>query len=291
MKLNSLFRFSGTVFALALLIAPAAAMEWPTGVFKPARLFAQRNESVIECGLTLDDVEAVRAAGYGEVLLTLSPPANMTGFPGTLGTAVLLVHDDDLLTVYGNLDSDSLMTGTGDIESLAIIGSAGNTGWGKKNSLLFQVIDRKKATFLNPLLLLSSIRDTRSPLIRTVIAVNSAGQSISLAGARALRQGSWRLYADIVDTLDGLSTELSPFRVGVAVNGKEQSAIPYETLKAEGGRLVLGNAALNADHLYSDPSRIFLGTIQFVRGRSELVIHTRDASGNERSAAFQIQVE
>lgn len=279
------------VLVLILAAGAAVALEWPTGVFKPERLFGQRSAGVFESSLVLQDAETVRAAGHGRMLLTLSPGGFNGGFPGTLGDAVILVHEDGLMTIYGNLKQDSLLVEQGGIEARALIGQGGASGWARTGSLLFQVMDRQRGTLLNPLLLLPAFRDTRQPQIRNVVAVSSNGQSIALSSVRTLRQGRWALYADISDTIDGITGEFAPFRITTTINGTEQSTIPYETLRTENGRLVISSETVSSETLYRDPVRIYLGTVSLVRGRADIAIYCRDLTGNERNQSFPLIIE
>jgi len=280
--------------ALLMLIIPATtsfALEWPTGAFKPERLFAQRSAGVFEGSVVLQDAETVQAAAHGRLLLIISPGGFNNGFPSTLGNAVILVHDAELMTMYANLKKESILLEHGSVEARTRIGQAGTSGWARTGSLLFQVMDRQQGTLLNPLLLLPAFRDTRPPQIRNVVAVSSNGQSISLSSVRSLRQGQWALYADISDSIDGITGEFAPFRISTSINGKEQSLIPYETLRTENGRLVIAREALSSATLFRDPNRIYLGTVSLIRGRADVTIYSRDIAGNERSLSFPLIIE
>lgn len=266
-------------------------LEWPVTGYKPLRFFGQRAEGVIERGITVEKAETVRAAGHGRLLLTLSEKRNLSGFPGTLGNAVILAHDEGLLTVYGNLDSVALAAERSQIDSQSILGIGGKSGWGYDGCFSFMVIDHLKNTLLNPLLLIPSPQDSRGPVIRNVVMVSGSNQGIALGNAKGLRQGTYRLYADVSDTVDGSSNELSPFRISVLVNGSEHHSLPFELLKEENGRVFLSERENTRDSLYGDSSRTFLGEITLSRGRADLAIIARDTSGNERSVQFGLIID
>jgi len=267
------------------------AFEWPVSDPKPVRLFGQRSAGVIERGITVATGDTVRAAGYGTVLVTLASNTNMDGFPGTLGNAVLVAHDEGLVSVYGNLESTDTVSERVQIESPSILSRTGTSGWGSGPELVFQIIDSEKKTLLNPLLLLPALKDTRGTMIKNVVAVSASGQTHPLGTVKAIRQGSYRLYADVTDTMDGPTAELSPFRISVLVNGSEYAAIPFELLRENRGQLFLSAPEYSWDRLYTDPERTFLGELKLTRGKTDISIIARDIAGNERSVLFGLQVE
>lgn len=267
------------------------AFEWPVSDPKPVRLFGQRSSGVIERGITVGTSDTVRAAGHGQLLLTLATNHNMNGFPGTLGNAVLVAHDEGLVSVYGNLESTDPVADRIRIESLSILSRTGGSGWGTGTDLLFQILDSEKKTLLNPLLLLPALKDTKGTMIRNVIAVSATGQIHPLGTVKSVRQGIWRLYADVTDTMNGSTGELSPFRISVLVNGSEYAAIPFELLKESRGQLFLSAPEYTRDNLYTDPERTFLGELKLTRGKTDISIIARDFAGNERSVLFGLQVE
>lgn len=281
-------------FAIAVTVAAIAgtsALEWPVAEVRPTRFFGQRAERRIERGVTLENADIVRSAGNGALVFSMEQNRNMSGFPGTLGNAVIIAHDDSLLSVYGNLDSLERLEARTMVETGTILASAGTSGWTKRGTLLFQVVDQERKTMLNPLLVLPSRPDTRGPSIKNVIAVAANNQIALLGSARYIRQGKYRLYADILDTIDGSQIALAPFRVSVLLNGTECMTIPFEVLKEKDGKLYLDSPEYTSETLYSDPDRMYLGTLTMNRGRADIAIIARDTAGNERSVLFSLQVE
>ena len=287
MKTRLFFAIICTVAA----VAGSSALEWPVAEVRPGRFFAQRAESSIERGITLENAEIVRSAGNGTLVFSMKQNRNMSGFPGTLGNAVNIAHDDSLISVYGNLDSLERLDTRTTVETGTILASAGTSGWTKRGALLFQVVDQERKTMLNPLLVLPSRPDSRGPSIKNVIAVAPNNQIATLGTAKYIRQGKYRLYADILDTIDGSQIALAPFRVSVLLNGSECMTIPFEVLKEKGGKLYLDSPEYTTETLYSDSDRMYLGALTINRGRADIAIIARDTAGNERSALFSLQVE
>jgi hypothetical protein len=276
---------------LSCAFSSLSALEWPVSQPLPSSFFGQRAFGIIERGIVLDKVDTIRASDHGTLMITLSENKNMSGFPGTLGNAVILAHDEGLLTIYGNLDSVDRIDEQLTVESGSILGQAGKSGWGKAVSCIFQVIDREQHTVLNPLLLLPQLQDTHGPTIKDVIVISSNEQIYALGTTKSVKQGKYRLYADIPDTINASPNNLSPFRITIEVNGSEYSSIPFELLKETNGEVYLSSPTLTWKNLYKDPVRIYLGELTLTRGRADISIIARDTAGNERSVLFGLQIE
>lgn len=267
------------------------AFEWPVTPVDPSLLFGQRDGGVMSRGLAFSGAESVRAAGNGKVLITLEENRNLSLFPGTLGNALVLIHDEGLATVYGNLASPDRLDPQGTIENQAILGPAGDGAWGAGKEIRFEVLDLANKTLLNPLMLLPAIKDTKGPKLRNAVAVSASGQAFILGTTKYIKQGQYRLYADVSDTLENGQVDFSPFRITVLVNGKEQLAMPFEIMKSESGAVFLSRPEFTFARVYEDPERIFLGSISFVRGKTDISFLARDFAGNERSAQFTLIIE
>jgi hypothetical protein len=133
--------------------------------------------------------------------------------------------------------------------------------------------------------------DKKSPAIRDVVAVSANGTVYALGTAKALRQGKYRLYADIPDSLEKNTNDFPPFRVTIQVNGKEYSSIPFELMSEKDGTLYLSDPQFTWKKLYSDPTRMYLGELSLTRGRADISILARDIAGNERNVLFGVQID
>jgi hypothetical protein len=283
-------RLVSLVCGCAVAGTSLSALEWPVQTPKVVSLFGQRSRGVIEPGIVLENVETVQSAGNGSILMTLETNMNMSGFPGTLGNAVILSHDEGLLTVYGNLSSIDRANELTHVETGTFLATAGTTAWGYPSSCIFQVIDSEQKALLNPLMLLPLLPDQHGPSIKNVIVAKN-DQIYALGTTKSVRQGKYRIYADIPDTITGFNDELAPFRISVQVNGAEQASVPFEILTGNAGRLSLSNSAYTWNEMYKDPDRIYLGELTLSRGRADIAVIARDIAGNERSVLFGLQIE
>ncbi|MEL3906042.1 MAG: peptidoglycan DD-metalloendopeptidase family protein [Treponema sp.] len=267
-------------------------LEPPTDTPAFIRLFGQRIEgSAVEQGLTFEKSDAVRAADHGILLITLDTKSRSGSFPSTLGNAAVLLHDDGLQTIYGNLENTHLLQNRSYTETKTVIGRTGSSGWGTPQALIFQVSDIQKQVYINPLLLLPAIEDNTAPHIQNVFLVSERNTAIPAAGQKNIRQGTYELYADISDTVTAGGRSFSPFRISVFVNGTTVRIIPFETILQKQGFLHLGNTALTDTLLYRRPQVLYLGKIMLNRGKCDLLITARDITGNEKSELFPLQVE
>lgn len=267
------------------------SLEWPASPVIPVKLFAQAGSGVLERGLILSGSEHIRTASHGQLVITLEENKNMRGFPGTLGNAAIIAHDDGLVSVYGNLDSLERIIDKTRMEDRFLLAEPGTSAWGTSGTFLFQVFDRKERQLINPLLLLPTLADRKPPRIRSAILLSGTGATVPLVQNTTVRQGKYKVYADIIDTVDDSATEVGVFRISVLVNGTEISVIPMEILVSGHGKTGLSRNMLLQDDLYHSSGMMYLGEIALSRGRSELIISARDFAGNERSRQTILKVE
>lgn len=269
-----------------------SALEWPVLEIKPLRFFGQSIQNHIERGIVLDHEGIIRASDDGMVLITLEESKGMHSFPNALGNAVLLYHEDDLITIYANLSSLDRIEEKVRVDSGSIIADSVSSGWGKQNSFNFIVVDKKMKKILNPQMLLPPLKDTKLPVIKNISVISSqTKQNYALNTVKNLKQGKWQFYAEITDTIDSGPTEYAPFRVSTIINGKEVSTIAYEVLEEKGGVLMLQTAFTMASPLQREPNTIYIGEIELSRGRSDIIFIASDISGNERTLSYRLQID
>lgn len=304
MKENRFFKKLFLPFLLFITIAfSAQALEWPVGRPAILSLFGQRGENGIERGIVMEGNSTVRAAGDGIVLVTIEENRNMAGFPSTLGNVVFIAHSDGIVSIYGNLESAEAPAGNSRIETGAVIARTGRSAWQTRASgseqegrgvCIFQIADQRQNTLLNPLLLLPPVQDEIRPTIRGVTLVSQAGRSYNPEVSSSVAAGSYRVYVAVTDLYARDSPQFAPFRVSVAVNGREASSVSFDTISKKQNMLVPNAMPQYFDGslpVYSDDGSIYAGNISLARGRSEVTISARDFAGNERAAAYLLQVE
>ena len=140
-----------TFATLLFTCLTAFCFDWPqVDVTKDSfnSYFGQNRGGILSTSIIFSEPEEVKAAedGYITAILTENTD-NSDFFPSTLGTAVILAHNDDLISVYGNLDAETLTLKNENehtIDGGAIIASSGNSGYQQNHgNLEFQIIDAK----------------------------------------------------------------------------------------------------------------------------------------------------
>ena len=107
--------FNLFIIALSLMFAfstRAFAVEWPQEDFNNDAFnsyFGQNVSCRISTSLVFSDPAEVKAINDGKILIVMSDVSDDSEFfPSTLGNSVIVCHDDDLISVYANLDGESV---------------------------------------------------------------------------------------------------------------------------------------------------------------------------------------
>ncbi len=289
------------LFALALF---AHSLEWPLARAEVLSLFGQKREGGVESGIVIEGDTTIRSAGDGIVLAVISKNRNMTGFPSTLGNALVLAHSDGIVSVYGNLEDTSMLEGRERLETNAVIARTGQSAWqGRQDEsqegrlrgiCIFQLMDQRQNALLNPLLLLTPMADTAFPTIGRVILESQAGRMYNLDAEQSLAGGSYKVYVLATDSYQRNAGQgLSPFRVSVIVNGMEASVVSFETMAKKRNIIVPNSTPEHLDGsvpLYAAGGELYAGNISLSRGMVELIVAARDFAGNERTSSFMLRV-
>ena len=108
MKKSLTFVLSLTIFSNIF------AFDWPTGKVDSEKItnyFAQKTATSMSSYVTLKETEDVMCSDNGNTLIILENSNDDTDFfPSALGSAVIIRHDDNLISVYSNLDKESIKT-------------------------------------------------------------------------------------------------------------------------------------------------------------------------------------
>ena len=140
-----------TLISTLLILTGLSAFcfDWPQAeVTKDSfnSYFGQNRGGTLSTSVIFSEPEEVKAAENGYITVILTENSDDSEFfPSTLGTAVILAHNDELISVYGNLDAETLTIKNEKEHTLdggAIIASSGNSGYQENNSNLeFKIID------------------------------------------------------------------------------------------------------------------------------------------------------
>jgi hypothetical protein len=247
--------------------------------------FGQLRGSTINNSIVFGESSEVKAADKGRIIAILDEEGGDYGwFQSTLGNAVIVAHEDNIESVYANLDRNSrpknISTLT-TVETGTSFGTSTNSGWQQgKSCLEFQVIDIRNHTVINPRILMPRIGKELELNIRNVTAVNKKGISIPLGLQRSIPAGSYLLYRERQQTA-------MPYRTTVSINGAVVETITYDTLVQDHNRLcVVGRKKYPVELIYPDEKRQLLGDVVFPRGHISVSISVTDILGQQKTMTY-----
>jgi hypothetical protein len=263
------------------MLAAAAflsAFDWPqenVTALSFSSGFAQLRGNMLSGSLIFSIPAEVRAADQGVVLAVIREPDDGSeGFYSPLGNAVIIDHNDDLLTVYGNLQTVSLIPETMTIGAGGGIGVSGSSGWQTgQTGLELQVVDEKNEHLINPLVLMPRFGDERPPRLLAMAASNRQGETYRLADSSSFPAGVYILYHDFDQTA-------LPYRVTVSLNGTDVETIAYDMMAERGGRLsVRGKKYYTQEEIYPDARRMMLSEVTLLPGRNTIRVGAFNRNG------------
>ena len=283
-------------FAAALALLAGAgicvAFDWPqdeTNADSFRSYFAQLRGGRIESSIVFRESSSdVKAADSGDVALVMGGHTGDYGwFDSPLGNMVIIAHGDNISTVYGNLDEDSLAEGlSGRISGGTKIGDSGNSSWHEGESgLEFQVLDTANKSCINPRLLMPRVGKELELLIGSLSLDDREGKTHYLLNERNLPAGTYRLYHDRQEVA-------VPYKTHVALNGLTVESISYDNLIESKGELcVQGNEKYSVADLYPDSKRRLLSVIHLAHGHSTLSVFVVDILGESHQIKFNIDID
>ncbi len=290
MKLKKAFIIASAIIS-SCMVSPIVAFEWPQELLGNdfALYFGQLRGQRINPSLLFKEKLTVKSADEGQTSIVLGNHSQELGwFPSTLGDAVLISHKNNLITIYANLDKDTITPKVYTSEVIpkeTELGRAGNSAWqSKSNGLEFQVIDTKNKAMINPRLLMPHLQSEPQYYIGNVTIDDKKGNSYNLNTVKALYSGTYSFYRD--------KDELNiPFKVNITINGETVHSYQFDSLSTTKNKVCLGGSPyLTVDYLYPDNKRQLLGTVNLSRGRNLVVITLTNFLGETRTASYAFDV-
>ncbi len=276
--------------AVLLAISALFAFDWPQNEILSDSFFsyfAQLRGGTIGTSLVFSDSKEVKSADEGRVLAVLSEHDEDELFESTLGNAVILCHKNDLITVYGNLDSENLpkLYEFRDIPSGTSFGTTGSSSWQEGEGCLeFQVLDTKNHTYVNPRILMPRIGKELQLTIKDVVAISKKGTSYDLATVKTMPSGVYTLYRARQETA-------MPYKTMIYVNGAIAESLSYDTLTEKDGKIaVSGKKNYDVRILYPNDEQQFLGEITLPKGKTQIIVVVQDILGKERQVTYTAEV-
>ncbi|MDR3312152.1 MAG: hypothetical protein LBS64_03360 [Spirochaetaceae bacterium] len=268
---------------LGITVAPA--FEWPQLNVNAASFasgFAQLRGGILSGSLVFGAPQEVFASDPGVVLVVLREVDDGSdSFHSPLGNAVIIDHNDDMVTVYGNLRAINLIPGVAEVDGGHFLGVAGFSGWQPvvpsqtAQGLEFQMIDTRQSQVINPRVLMPHLADEPVFRIYGLSMDNNHGDLFRLSEAPAFPAGVYLLYYET-------DPQHIPYRTIVSVNGTTAETLTYDAITERNGRLTIrGKRYYTREELYPGGNSMLLGEVPFLRGRNTIRVVVSNINGVE----------
>ena len=252
--------------------------------------FGQLRGDTISNSLIFSEPSEIKSADKGILEIFIKEFNDNTDFfPSTLGNAIIVAHSDNLLTVYGNIDYDTINTellkSSETIESGTIFGKSGNSAWQQgRSSLEFQVIDTKNNTAINPRLLMPRVGKELPLYYNEVVLQNKNGRQYNVSTQSTLPSGTCKVYKK-------RQAVAAPYKTRVAINGTVVDQISYDLLRQEDFQICIsGKKNYSKSVLYPNSELQLLGETTLTSGKNALQLTLIDILGKETYATYMLSI-
>lgn len=281
-----------TVLLLSILSSSVFAFDWPMENLEQNYLksdFGQNRAGEISTSLVFNQPESVKISEDGKILAVITDFTDDNDFfPSTFGTAIIVAHEDNLVSVYGNIDTETLYVSSENdykVEEGTIIGECGNSGWqDQKSTLEFQIIDIKNSSAINPKVLLSRM-ETELPLTLSEITLkNKNNDYYNLNDVRVYPSGIYKIYRKRNPTA-------VPYKSTVLLNGIQYDQLVYDTIVEENGKIcVNGKRKYTREDLYPNNNLQLVGEVMLSPGKTTMNIIVIDFLNKPKQISYNISV-
>lgn len=281
-----------SILILTLFTFCLFAFDWPQADVTEescSSYFGQNRGDILSTSLVFGEPAEIKAADDGYILIIMTEQMDETDFfPSTLGTSIILSHEDNLLSVYGNLESESLTLNDENekfIDGQATLGHSGNTGWqNEKGNLEFQVIDSKNKSAINPKILMPRLNKELPLSLSGIYIENKSGTLYDINVSKTYASGLYRIYQK-------RNLVAAPYRTAVAINGIMVDQISYDTISQENGKLcVIGKKKYTSKDIYPNDNLQLLGEAVLSTGRATLTLYAEDILNTNRQLNYNVTV-
>lgn len=282
-----------TLIILTLTAFSAFCFDWPQAdVTKDSfnSYFGQNRGGVLSTSIIFSEPEEIKAAenGYITAIITESND-DSDFFPSTLGTAVIIAHNDELISVYGNLDAETLTLKNENehtIEGGAIIASSGNSGFQENHgNLEFKIIDAKNKSAINPIVLMPRAQEEVPLSLSGIIIVSKNNDYYDINTYKTYASGLYKVYFK-------RNPVASPYKTSVSINGVIVDQLSYDMITQENNKLcIIGKKKYTSADVFPNNDLQLLGEVMFTPGRATLGLSISDMLGNVKQLNYNIVIK
>lgn len=284
-----------TITAALILFTGLAAFcfDWPQAeVTKDSfnSYFGQNRGGILSTSVVFSEPEEVKAAEDGYITAILTENSDDSDFfPSTLGTAVIIAHNDDLLSVYGNLDAETLTLKNPNehtIDAGATIASSGNSGYQEKNgNLEFKIIDAKNKSAINPKVLMPRAEEEMPLTLSGIMIGNKNNEFYDINVNKTYTSGLYKVYFK-------RNPVAAPYKTSVSINGVIVDQLSYDMITQENNKLcIIGKKKYTDADIFPNEELQLLGEAMFTPGRATLGLSITDMLGNTKQLSYNIVIK
>ena len=291
--MKQFFRFAAVAFLVILtgsLSVTLDAMNWPSESAVLLRNFGSNDRGKPVLGMIFSGETEILAAERGEIIFSRDRNDIASRLPSPLGAWTAVDHGDGLISIYSRYADEAQTEETPSltrVEKSQLIASSGTSGWSSRTGFNFIIFDRRERRWINPAMLVTPVRSTRSPQIISVDLLNAQGTSTQM---RNLTQGN---YTVVVNTVSPAvqGSILAPHRIICLVNGAEAGMLNFEAFSARDGILMaFRNRLVPVRQVYESFPAFRTAEIFLSRGQATLEIIVQDMEGNSSSSITRLIV-
>ena len=284
-----------TLISTLLILTGLSAFcfDWPQAeVTKDSfnSYFGQNRGGTLSTSVIFSEPEEVKAAENGYITVILTENSDDSEFfPSTLGTAVILAHNDELISVYGNLDAETLTIKNEKEHTLdggAIIASSGNSGYQENNgNLEFKIIDAKNKSAINPNVLMPRAEEELPLSLSGIIIVNKNNDYYDINTYKTYSSGLYKIYFK-------RNPIAAPYKTTVSINGVLVDQLSYDMITQENNKLcIIGKKKYTASDVFPNNDLQLLGEAMFTPGKATLGLTISDMLGNVKQLNYNINIK
>ncbi len=271
------------------IVFALSAFEWSQTPSEIKDFFAENRGDCFNTGIMYANEGSVSVTEKGTSIVNLQQQDTMGWFNSTLGNAVILVHDNEMMSVYSNLTEEMNSFESMNLESGDIIAKSGDSEWkdaySKNCGSGFKIIDKERQTSVNPLLLMKTTTKRSYIPIKGLEAISRRGNIVDLYSGVNILAGQYTLYMQRPQNLMVRKSQVS-------LNGEVKETISYDSFNQNESKLVVqGNRNYSYAEIYPDAQKMRLAEVLLQRGSNTVEILLSGNDGSKTSVVYRLNVQ
>ncbi len=206
------------------------------------------------------------------------------------GNSVWILHDNDILSAYYHLKDgrSSEISEKRTVQKGDTIGKTGNTGHSSGSHLHFVVAKDQGRKIIDPLKILPTVKDTKSPTISSLIL--TIGKNITYVndGDSFNSSSNFPITVDIADTGERKGQRRGVKSIRFVVNNKVYKESNFNELSLVNSKWQ-NEDGMSFNDLFFE-SHYYIGDLKFISGDNTISITATDFSNNKTEKTFTFYV-